>query len=170
MSAMSIPVGVRRVLRQLYANCRTTVTLRGLRFTWFYILSGIKQGCPASGTIFSLAIDSVFRFMIHRLPPRIAGFGAYANDISTALRHMQRDLPLLLDIFILVGRATVLHIDVKKCVVVSLGQRKSIGDHRRAITAVAPMFADAEIALHAKSLGTFIGPTSHLLHLGRSGC
>ena len=169
MSAMNMPVSVRRILQQLYANCRTTITLRGLRFTSFYILSCIKQGCPASGTIFALAIDPVLRFMIDNLPPRIARFGAYADDIATVFKHMPRDLPPLLDIFILVGRATALHIKMKKCVIVPRDQRKSIADHRRAIAAVAPMFADAKIEFHAKYLGAVIGPTAHLVHWAAPG-
>ena len=73
-----------------------------------YILSGTKQGCPASGTVFALAIGPALRFMIDKLPPIIARFGAYADDIATVLKNTQRDLPLLLDIFILVGLATAL--------------------------------------------------------------
>ena len=53
--------------------------------------------------------------------------------------------------------------------IVPLDQRTSIADHRRAIAAVAPMFADAKIEFHAKYLGAVIGSTAHLVHWAAPG-
>ena len=54
---MALPQGFLNVIRQLYTDCKSFITLCGQRFQSLLIESGIKQGCPLYTTIFAAAAD-----------------------------------------------------------------------------------------------------------------
>eukprot|EP00959_Pyramimonas_sp_CCMP1952_P460534 9480036-Pyramimonas_sp.AAC.1 len=65
---MGVPSCIIRALRFLYAGIRATIVLGGQRFPGFEIESGIKLGCPASGSIFALSLDPIVRALVCALP------------------------------------------------------------------------------------------------------
>ena len=68
LSVMGLPSYIVHRIRALYNNIRTSIVYSGAVFLGFTVLSGIKQGCPMSGSIFALALDPVVRRMSARLP------------------------------------------------------------------------------------------------------
>ena len=54
---MRVPSFIISGIKELYRGGLAEVVLMGHRWGSFPIQSGIRQGCPASGTLFALAID-----------------------------------------------------------------------------------------------------------------
>ncbi len=66
---MGIPKAIISAIRALYRGGVAIVVLLGARWGGFPIHSGIRQGCPASGTLFALAIDPCIRYLMDQLGP-----------------------------------------------------------------------------------------------------
>ena len=60
LEAVGLPQGLINFFKTLYTNNRCYSTFNG-QTVFLYILSGIIQGCPASGTIFVIAVDPFLR-------------------------------------------------------------------------------------------------------------
>ena len=161
LSCMGVPQYFIMLLQGLYHQCFATVTLRGRRFGIIDILSGIKQGCPASGSIFALSLDPCIRKIIFTLPIAIARLGAYADDLAVVLKDLLFDFVKLMQEFDLIARATALHLKSRKCVVIPSDLRTCIGSLRGKILRLVPAMADIGIAFCARYLGAIIGPAAH---------
>jgi hypothetical protein len=93
-------------LKDLYSQCRLHVKVNGkLSTDAFFTLSGVKQGCPLSPTLFGLFIEQLDEFLRLRLPH--IGFSIqgqkhgdlmYADDV-TLLAESVADLQSLLNCF-----------------------------------------------------------------------
>jgi hypothetical protein len=154
---MRIPRWFIRVLQKLYRNCLAIVVLMGLRWGRFPMLSGIRQGCPASGTLFALAFDPCFRFIMHMLGPSRGVVTAYADDVAAAVKELFEALRLLDAAFSVVEGCSALALHPGKIVVIPLWKYVE-SEVRDAITAAAPRLAAASIRDHGKLLGVIIGP------------
>lgn len=63
---MRIPGDLLRATMALYNNLTTTILCCGQEVATFPVTSGIKQGCPLSGTLFALALDPLVRRTLSR--------------------------------------------------------------------------------------------------------
>ena len=86
------------------------------------IKSGIRQGCPLSGTIFALLIDPILRMLHHSMGegPGRTTIGDYADDLACVVSDYTRDVPKMLRVFALAQQASVLTLKFRKCVLVPL--------------------------------------------------
>ena len=66
---MGVPRFFRRALAKLYRKVNITILFGGIATAGFMASSGIKQGCPASGSLFALALDPFLRLLCLRLMP-----------------------------------------------------------------------------------------------------
>eukprot|EP00972_Heterocapsa_arctica_P089003 13125624-Heterocapsa_arctica.AAC.1 len=64
LMAMGVPDFVVSFVRALYTDCRSRMVFGGMEVGILRILSGIKQGCPASGSAFTLPVDPLIRAIL----------------------------------------------------------------------------------------------------------
>eukprot|EP00959_Pyramimonas_sp_CCMP1952_P197032 4119993-Pyramimonas_sp.AAC.1 len=48
----------------------------------YWLTRGIKQGCPASGSLLALAVDPVLRRICLLLPRPVHSLGAFADEVG----------------------------------------------------------------------------------------
>jgi hypothetical protein len=114
LQRMGIPPNICKVLRQLYTGCRMNIIFGGVGGISFEVNAGIKQGCPASGSLFALALDPFLRMMMASIPPRLSTVVAFADDLAVVLLHLFAGLRTLQPIFALLFQATGLALNLKK--------------------------------------------------------
>jgi hypothetical protein len=159
---MKVPKRVLRAFAALYKDCFATILLLGGRWRRVPMLSGIRQGCPASGTLFALAIDPCIRYLISLLGPRGGMLNAYADDIAAVLRDLFVVLKSIDEAFLTIGRATALHLHPGKVQIIPLWKFDEAAV-REQIKAIVPRLAKAKIQASGKLLGIFIGPGADVL-------
>ena len=65
-----VPMPLQLFLRGIYTDPITSVEHAGAARGQFTMMRGVRQGCPASGYLFTMAFDPVFRWlMTNVLPP-----------------------------------------------------------------------------------------------------
>lgn len=80
-----IPTGIRRIIRQLYADCDSLLLFSGeVVVGEMPITSGIKQRCPMSGSLFALSVDPFLRRLLTRSLVGLSRLMAYADDLAIA--------------------------------------------------------------------------------------
>ena len=163
LEAMNLDRRMINLLTAFDSGCRCQIMVSRSRYGFIDIDSGIKQRCPLSGTIFALLMDPILR-MMHATIPSLQGrlaIGAYADDIAFAMSHFPCDLPKMLEIFALAGRASALQLKPSKCMLVPLNVFVPLEVHRLKLSSCAPSLAEASVAFSARHLGAMIGPCAH---------
>jgi hypothetical protein len=126
------------------------------------MLSGIRQGCPASGAVFAICIDPLLRRIGAWLPSPWSKLIAYADDIAIALRGARK---CLLQLFCLLDEAegcTGLSLNVGKSTLVPLWT-SDIAAATTEVQSLSTRFADLEVAAFFKHLGIMVGPGADLV-------
>ena len=59
-----------QLLRMIYCNSNTHVEFAGRTGGHFTMARGVRQGCLASGFLFALAFDPIFRWLENTIIPR----------------------------------------------------------------------------------------------------
>ena len=117
--------------------------------------SGIRQGCPASGSIFVLALDPWMRMLLLRIPRALpCGF---ADDVAILLQELVADFAALIVVLNTLTKAAGLHINYNKTYIVPLRPGADKDQWRRLIGFIAPDWRRVNICDCAKFLGVFIG-------------
>ena len=157
LRAIGVPPNVLLLIAALYADCEALIVLNGQVVNMFSVASGIKQGCPLSGTIFALAIDPLIRALTSRIitPPSL--LSAYADDLAIVLNDLFRQLPFVIEVLRYWARASALHLNVPKCTVVPLW-RAALDEVRGRLRRAIPWFAACAVEHHARYLGIALGP------------
>eukprot|EP00972_Heterocapsa_arctica_P000666 96708-Heterocapsa_arctica.AAC.1 len=77
--------------------------------------AGIRQGCPASGTLWAIAFDPILRSLIAALDTnQLATVGGFADDLGIAVDDPMTALPLTVSFFQVVKLAAGLQLNLKK--------------------------------------------------------
>ena len=165
-----------KLIKKLYKGCPCNILFAGAVCIVILIESGIKQGCPASGSLFALAADPLIRFMLVEGALRGSRILAYADDLALVCWRLDEQLPVVLEILRVWGLATALKLNPTKCVVVPLGGA-TVESIRAVIAEVSGEFAHCKVQLAGKyvriwasSLGlrpTMCSGLTCLLRLGR---
>ena len=66
---LNCPVFICRILRSIYRDSITHVEFAGATRVQFFVARGVRQGCPASGFLFAMAFDPVFRWLQETIIP-----------------------------------------------------------------------------------------------------
>ena len=109
--------------RRIYSECTTHVEFAVMPREQFLMARSVRQGCPASGFLFAMAFDSIFRWLqdaiISRNP---AGLGflqpvpcAYADDFAVAASSFRCLMTALAPAFRVVDRIARLNLNHRKC-------------------------------------------------------
>jgi hypothetical protein len=162
LAAMHIPCGFIGAIRQLYACCWAMLVFNGAELGSILIESGIKQGCPLSGSIFALAIDPLIRYLLHTSVLGSICITAFADDIAIVVANLFVMLPNILDTFRQWAQATNLCLNGKKSVIIPLWTF-DVGMIFRWLRYMAPDFSMCSISSCAKYLGIVFGPGADLI-------
>eukprot|EP00959_Pyramimonas_sp_CCMP1952_P093896 1964356-Pyramimonas_sp.AAC.1 len=68
----------------------------GQRFPGFEIEPGIKQGCPASGSIFALSLDPIVRALVCALPEPESCLCGFADELMHGSSDLFETVPNVL--------------------------------------------------------------------------
>ena len=75
-------------------------------------MSGVRQGCPLSSSIFVLVTDCMIQFIKSKLP-----YGcivrAFADDLAVVTKHLWEDVDTIYNIFKVIGKGCNLRLNAK---------------------------------------------------------
>jgi hypothetical protein len=157
LAAMGIPKGFLNAIRKLYSKCLAFLLFGGALVGSLPICSGIKQGCPLSGSIFALAIDPLIRRILAASVLHSIRITAFADDIAIVVANLFIQLPGIMVIFALWGRTTALKLNPTKTAILPLW-RFDGAMIRRWLRSLVPTLAGCIVADFAKYLGILVGP------------
>ena len=143
------------ILDSLYYQNHCRIQIQGSHYPGFPMTAGIRQGCPLSPLLFVTAMDGLIRIITRRV--RGARVRAFADDTAVVLQDLKGDLPTLRTIFDELQQAAGLRLNVKKCVLIPLGDRGPPAVQAY-LERTGSMWFGVQVALHGKYLGFVIGP------------
>eukprot|EP00973_Karenia_brevis_P007352 994720-Karenia_brevis.AAC.1 len=83
LHAMDVPEGLFAYIHELYRKCQLFFSLFGQDLFVCILRSGVIQGCPLSGTLFTIVIDIFLEFMYQEIYEKGRGeIAACADDIG----------------------------------------------------------------------------------------
>ena len=143
-----LPAFLCRFLRNVYRNSITHVEFAGADRGQFLVARGVRQGCPASGFLFVMAFDPIFRWLQETNIPRHTdnleflqpAQCAYADDLAVASLSFRGLMTALAPAFRSVD---------------SIEASTWISEN-------CDEFREMQIVRHANYVGTMIGPDGHL--------
>ena len=156
-----------RFLRSIYRDSITHVEFAGAERGQLLMARGVRQGCPASGFLFAMAFDPIFRWLQESIIPRNVGKRAqraYADDLAVASSSFRELMFALAPAFRSVDCIAGLNLNYRKCCWVQYGNE----EHDSLSTWISENceeFREVQIIRHAKNVGTMIGPNGHLHRL-----
>ena len=101
-----VPQSLQLFLRGIFSNSTTSVQHAPPTRGQFAMLRGVRQGCPTSCYLFTMAFDPVCRWlMTNVLPPEPHRRSlqkkacAYSEDFALAIGSLRQSLPIVADAF-----------------------------------------------------------------------
>ena len=158
-----------RFLRSSYSDSTTHVEFAGTDRGQSLMARGVRQGCPASGFLFAMAFDQIFRWLQESIIPRNPdnlefvqpAQCAYADDLAVASLSFRVLMTALAPAFRSVDSIAGLNLDYRKCCWVHNSTEES-DSLRTWISENCEEFREMQSVRHAKYVGTMIGPDGHL--------
>ena len=157
LRAIGVPEFFVCIFIALYTNLWMQVVFAGEKWSWFLVTRGVKQGGLDSGSLFSLAIEPLMLMILASFDGAVVVPRAFADDVGTAFRNLQRDLHAFLVIFLLFSKASGLSLNVVKCVAVPL-YPTNLKDFKTALASFSVLASAFAVYFALKYLGTFLGP------------
>jgi hypothetical protein len=157
LMTMGVPDGILKTIRKLYSQCLAFLLFGGANVGSLHICSGIKQGCPLSGSIFALAIDPLIRRILAASVLHTIRVTAFADDIAIVVANLFLQLPGIMSIFVLWGAATALKLNAAKTAILPLWPFDGAMIHRWLRHSVRDL-SGCIVANFAKYLGILLGP------------
>ena len=119
LRALGFPRGLQRYFKALYSDNKCYARLKGKSIFLYVLASGIIQGCPLSGTVFVIVVDTFLNLIGMQSPETLVK--AFADDIGALLKELSH-LAKLHDAFEAFGKISGLYLKPKKCVIVVISQ------------------------------------------------
>lgn len=117
---MRLPGRLVNLVRAMYGQNSTVFEVSGSPVAEVSVASGIRQGCPLSGSLFALALDPLLRrLMAHHMLASACLF-AYADDLAAVLWRIRDELPHLLETLRRWSKVSGLALKAPKCVLLPL--------------------------------------------------
>jgi endonuclease/exonuclease/phosphatase family metal-dependent hydrolase len=156
------PLG--RIIIDLYLSNEASLLLFGRVSEGFAVLAGVRQGCPLSGSLFALCFHAIIidlqTKVVHQAFVISAKIFAYADDLGIILQDLWVLMPLLYESLRAAGRATNLHLNVKKTRVLPLWRNPLLDVASRRLGAGWPAWARFVFTLEHEYLGILVGPSA----------
>ena len=118
------------LLQILYSNAYDAPTVNGFTLAEDAVIRGVRQGCPASPTLFALFLDPLIRFINHHIqlpvegidPPNVSdSLHVFADDIALQIKSLSR-LTYIMQLIERVTTAYGLTLAPTKCQLLALGK------------------------------------------------
>ena len=155
------------ILMELYRENVASVFLFGDIVGSIAVRSGIRQGCPASGSIFVICFDLWLKYVdsCSSSPSAntLARTLAFADDVAFILYNFWAVILVVYNAFMVLARATGLEAHPMKMILIPLWPRPDLTMTRRRISAMIPAWANITVSLSGKYLGMVSGPLGHTL-------
>ena len=158
LSMIKLPKGIMNFFEALCTGNRVFANIDGVVIWLFDALCGVLQGCPASGTLFVIAINPCLHLIDESIGKNDI-VRAFADDIAIVIDRLGT-LSQIAKIFEAFRRASNLAVKPNKCVIIPLGSpfsdeivrkvRVFLGEH-------IPDWAKFAIEPRGEYLGFFIG-------------
>lgn len=113
LHVLGIRTPLLNLISGMFADLITTELYGGCELDSIHIASGIKQGCPTSGSIF--APDPLVRAYLAVVTFQISRIGVFAEEIASALQHFDRDVHVVLSLFRHWRGSSGLELEVERC-------------------------------------------------------
>jgi exonuclease III len=155
LAHIGVPLAALAFIKALYHKTGAQMQMAGTRGGQFQITAGIRQGCPLSPLLFVVTLDGLIRRMLREIPgvmPRM-----YADDTAVVVKDMACHLPLLYTIFQDLEAAANLNLNLKKCVLIPLGDRPLEGIPQ-ALASICPRWVEMKPGHYGTYLGFAVGP------------
>ena len=143
-------------IRALYVGSSAVLAAGRMRGGSIDVTSGIKQGCPMSGSLWNIIFDPVIRCLLEALGT-CGSLSAFADDIGIATGDVITVLSRVVPVLGSVQAATCLTLNWGKTFLVNFS-RFSVFKIRNLIEEVAPLALRIVICKFAKYLGFIVGP------------
>ena len=159
-----LPRFIQTFLRMNYNNSVTDVEIAGKTRRQFLMSRCVRQGCPASGFLFAMAFDPMFRCLHGSIirreflqpVPR-----AYADDFAVAAPSFRSLMPALSPAFLAVDSIAGLNLNHRKCFWVQYGKNR-FQELLEWVSTNCGEFREMKIVKYAKYVRTMIRPEGHL--------
>jgi hypothetical protein len=152
---VGFPPAALRFVDALYYKNGCRIQVKGSNFDGFAMTGGIRQGCPLSPLLFITAMDGLLRVIVRKVAG--AKVKAFADDTAVIVRSLKEDLPRLHEVFCRLERATGLQLNMRKCVLIPLGDRGPTAVQAHLERSGSPWFG-VKVSTHGKYLGFEVGP------------
>ena len=121
-----------RFLRSIYRDSITHVEFAGAERGQFLMARGVRQGCPASGILFAMAFDPIFRWLQETIVPRNIdnleflqpAQCAYADDLAIVSSSLRELMVALAPAFRSIDYIAGLNLNYRKCCWVQYGNEE----------------------------------------------
>lgn len=152
------PAAVCRCLQMAYSGLSTVVSFGASCTRSFRLRAGVRQGCPASGSVFAMLLDPWVRLLGRRLPAPDHVVAVYADDVALGARSLVEIARPLAAAATVLQRATGLRMKGSKCLAVAC-RAGDAPDIAAALDATC-VFRHSSVVESARYLGVTIGPDS----------
>jgi len=160
LQASGIPSTIIRIIKKLYHRNWHVIKLAGKTFVGPLILAGVRQGCPLSMILFALCLQPLI-IKLGTLIGNGDGFGAFADDLALVVANLDEVAGPIAELFERFAKASGLHLNLNKCVIVPLSAADDAFDVIKASVANnAPAWSSFPTQDVAEYLGFKLGPGS----------
>ena len=169
-----LPEFICRLLRMIYCDSTTHVDFAGKPRGHFLMAGGVRQGCAASGFLFGMAFDPIFRWLQDAIIPRKTATPdflqpapcACADDFVVAASSFRRLMTALSLVFEVVDQTAGLNLNHRKCCWVHYGGEScpSLLDW---VATNHEEFREMKTVKYDKYVGTMIGLLRATFTVGR---
>ena len=146
LDLMDCPEWLVCAVKALYIDSSAQLAAGGLRGVTISISSGIKQGCPMSGSLWRIVFDPIIRALVE-LVKEVGSLSAFADDIGVSVGGIIRALLVLVPILGPIEAATCLKLYWKKTHIVNFS-KFSIFKLKKQIEEAVPLALGAEICYY----------------------
>ena len=164
-----LPEFLCRFPRSMFYDSTTHVDFAGAIRGQFLMARGVRQGCPASGFLFAMAFDPIFRWLQESIIPKNTDNldflqptqCAYTDDFAVAALSFRGLMSALAPAFRSVDSIAGLNLNCRKCCLVQYGteERESLC---HCTSENFAEFREMQGVRHAKKVGSMIGPDGHI--------
>jgi hypothetical protein len=165
---LGVPAQLLQAIHALYQKCRAYILFGGDAEQFIDMQAGIKQGCPASGSIFALALDPFLRKLLTAIPRQLGTLAAFADDIAAVVPEILAFLTTIAPMFSLFAQASGLRLNPQKTIIIPIGKL----DPSKITAHIAEHIAswrEIKLARAGKLLGVMLGPESATTRWAQAG-
>jgi hypothetical protein len=153
-----IPSDFVSAIQMLYKNNQHRLRMDGELYNGPTVSSGVRQGCPLSGLLFSICVDVLLLRLADHLNREDEIARAFADDTAVVVNDYLVTIPTLASLFQEFEQISRLELNIDKTVFIPLWPVASERGLRNLIAETCPMWRNIKISSRGKYLGFIIGP------------